>query len=45
VCIRHLAEKTHLAAAPAIGNRHRVLGLRHIDSGCFVPAVFIGWIW
>jgi hypothetical protein len=28
---RHFAEKAHLATAPAIGDRHRMLGLRHIE--------------
>jgi len=28
---RYIAEKAYLAAAPAIGNRHRVLHLRHVE--------------
>jgi hypothetical protein len=28
---RHLAEKAHLPAAPAIGNRHHVLRLRRVE--------------
>ena len=30
--VRHLTEKPHLAAAPDIGDRHRVLRLRYVES-------------
>jgi hypothetical protein len=30
--VRHLAKKPHLAAAAAIGDRHRVFDLRHVES-------------